>query len=130
VCGPSASERRVLAAHGFAVTDTTDYDCDTVGRPHDFPIHVILGAQVGQRFNQRAFFFANGNRYVGTDRDANSWRIEEVWRDGTTIALNYTVYRNADPMCCPMGGTRTVRFTWTGSRVVARDPFPAGSAVR
>jgi hypothetical protein len=50
--------------------------------------------------------------------------MEELWRDDTTIALMYVLYRNSDALCCPTGGGKIVRFHWNGSRLVALDRIP------
>jgi len=109
------------------VADDSDYTCDTVAYPDDFPLHVLIGNRSGERQAERAFFFAKG-RYVGTDVRDTSAHVEGIWRNGRTIALTYTIYRSNDATCCPTGGAQTVRFAWTGTRIVAHDPIPAAGA--
>ena len=121
------AQTRFLKARGFVVADASDYSCDTVNYPNDFPLHVLIGNRSGYRQAERAFFFAKG-KYVGTDVPDTSAHIEGVWRNGGTIALNYTIYRSNDSTCCPTGGAQTVLFAWTGARLVARNSIPAASA--
>ncbi len=64
------------------------------------------------------------SRYLGTDAARASAQIEEVWRDDRTIALLYILYRNDDPLCCPTGGGKIVRFHWNGKRLGALDRIP------
>jgi hypothetical protein len=82
-------------------------------------------------YNQRAFFFVRG-RYVGVDAPAPSAQLLEVWSAGTTVALLYILYRDADALCCPTGGGSIVRFEWNGRRLrtIGRVPPIRGSLHR
>jgi hypothetical protein len=93
-----------------------------------FKLNVLLGtyATSADGYNKRAFFFI-GRRYLGTDAAAPSAALQEIWRDDATIALLYILYRNGDPLCCPTGGGKIVRFHWNGSRLVALDRIPSRS---
>ena len=90
-----------------------------------FKLNVLIGtyARSADGYNKRAFFFF-GRRYLGTDAAAPSAQVEEVWRDDSTIALLYILYRQNDPLCCPTAGGAIVRFRWSGSRLVALDRIP------
>ena len=73
--------------------------------------------------DQRIWFFA-GHRFVGTDSRASSRDIVGIWRNDTTIAFMYVLYRASDPNCCPTGGGKLVRFRLSGSGVHVLDPLP------
>jgi LppP/LprE lipoprotein len=126
--GSEASEAaRVVRSHGFTPHDTDDY-----GYPDfNYGLHVIIGYAAGSAdgYTQQAFFFLRG-RYVGTDLADPSATIQIVWRDDTTIALGYTIYKPNDAMCCPLGGEVTVRYHWTGTRLVTLDRIPSLDARR
>lgn len=83
----------------------------------------------GDGHDQRVWFFAGG-RFVGYDAPKSSAGIIGLWRDGSTIAFLYILYRANDALCCASGGGSDVRFHWTGKRVVALDALPAWSASR
>jgi hypothetical protein len=36
----------------------------------------------------------------------------------------YVLYRRQDPLCCPTGGGKIVRFRWNGRRFRALDRSP------
>ncbi|OHV27683.1 hypothetical protein BBK14_19520 [Parafrankia soli] len=71
---------------------------------------------------QQAFFFHRG-RFVGTDAVASAG-VRWVWSTSEVVALQYDLYRPADPMCCPSAGAASVRFRWDGTSVVPLDPIP------
>ena len=72
---------------------------------------------------QHAWFFV-GRRFVGLDAPTFSHQIDAEWRDQSTIAFMYVLFRETDYECCPTGGGRIVRFHWNGKRVVRLDPLP------
>jgi len=78
----------------------------------------------GDGHDQRVWFFA-GPRFVSYDAPKSSAEIIGLWRDGSTIAFLYVLYRPDDALCCATGGGVVVRFHWTGRRVVPLDPLPA-----
>ena len=69
------------------------------------------------------FFFADG-RYVGSDTTDGSSSVEASRLSPTEIVVQYLLYNPGDPQCCASGGTDDVRFTWTGTKLVALDPIP------
>ena len=83
----------------------------------------VVGADNQRALESRAFFFAN-DRFVGTDSVKPSARIQLAWQNDDTVALQYVLYRQGDPLCCPTGGDSVVRFGLEGSKVVALDPVP------
>lgn len=78
----------------------------------------------GDGHDQRVWFFA-GSRFIGTDAPNSSGGIIAMWRDRSTIAILYVLYRRNDPLCCPTGGGKVVRFRWLGKELVRLDPLPA-----
>ncbi len=90
------------------------------------PINVVTGNFEGSATGRgmRAFFFAEGQGYIGTDTSEESQTVNIAWRDDTTVAIEYTLYRQGDPGCCPTGGSATVRFHWDGNRLSPLDPIP------
>jgi LppP/LprE lipoprotein len=77
----------------------------------------------GDGRDQHVWFFV-GKRLVGTDAPNSSHEVIGLWRDDTTMAFLYVLYRPSDPECCPTGGGTIVRFRWNGKRVVRLDPLP------
>ena len=73
--------------------------------------------------DQHIWFFDRG-RFIGTDARHSSREIFGMWRDDKMMAFMYVLYRRQDPMCCPMGGGKIVRFRWDGAHVRALDRIP------
>jgi hypothetical protein len=94
-------------------------------------LHVIIGTATGSAdgYSQQAFFFVNG-RFIRTDLADTSAGIHLAWRNNTTIALSYAVYKPNEPMCCPTGGALIVRYEWTGTVLKTLDPVPSATARR
>ena len=93
--------------------------------------NVLYGnCRAGDGRDQHAWFFDRG-RFIGIDvpNGSNSnWHgsheIFGVWRDGSTIALLYVLYRYSDPECCPTGGGAIVRYHLKQGSVRRLDPLP------
>ncbi len=117
---------RLVLRRAFTPSDTSDYTY-----PDPNGLHVIIGTATVSAggYAQQAFFFVHG-RYIGTDLTTTSATIRIVWRSDTIIALGYAIYKTDDPMCCPLGGAVTVRYQWTGTKLVALDSIPSRSARR
>ena len=113
---------RVVQSHGYTPNDTDDYAYPDFR----YGLHVIIASVTGSAdgYTRRAFFFVHG-RYIGTDLADPSAIVRIVWRDDTTVALGYSIYKPDDAMCCPLGGEVTVRYRWTGTHLVAVDPIPS-----
>jgi hypothetical protein len=81
--------------------------------------------RAGDGRDQHVWFFSRA-RFIGSDtREPDSSKdIVALWRDGTTIAFMYVLYRRGDPNCCPTGGGKIVRFRIVGNHVKALDPLP------
>ena len=100
---------------------------DTSTWDGSFRLNALIGTLAqSDGYNRRAFFFL-GRRYLGTDASAPSAGVAQLWRDDRTIALLYVLYRANEPLCCPTGGGKIVRFRWTGTRIVALDRIPPTS---
>ena len=94
-------------------------------------LHVLIGtaAQSADGYSQQAFFFVRGH-FLRTDLPDTSAAIHLAWRNDTTIALSYVVYKPNEPMCCPTGGALIVRYKWDGTKLRALDPVPSAAARR
>jgi serine/threonine protein kinase len=77
----------------------------------------------------KVFLFANG-KYVGSDTPDGSISVGAVRVSSTEIEVQYLLYKPGEANCCPTGGTVNVRFTWTGTKLVALDPIPSVSQRR
>jgi serine/threonine protein kinase len=90
------------------------------------PLAVLIGVCTpsADGYCQHAFFFVN-NRYIGTDTGHDDITVSVSWQNSNTVALSYPIYNTSDPMCCPTGGSRLVRFYWNGSALKPLDPLPS-----
>ncbi len=92
--------------------------------------------QAGWRFNvlygncraedgsdQHAWFFDRG-RFIRIDARTPSLHLVGLWRNDTTIAFLYVLYRRSDPSCCATGGGAIVRYRLEQGRVRRLDPLP------
>lgn len=110
---------QVLAARGYATLTERDW------RP-DQPLKVLLGvATRGPAGSRRelAFFFV-GATFIGNDTAAPSGQLEVAVQDGGSVTLQYGLYRPADAIEDPTGGSASVTYRWTGARLVPQDPIP------
>jgi hypothetical protein len=73
--------------------------------------------------DQHVYFFDHG-RLVGSDGLGTSSEVLGLWRDRTTFAFMYVLYRPIDALCCPTGGGAIVRFRWNGRRFQPLDKPP------
>ncbi|WP_154676200.1 LppP/LprE family lipoprotein [Amycolatopsis benzoatilytica] len=133
--GPAASEPQTTQAPAPATNDLAGAEAAVEAKGYrPYPgtawertggLQVILGtvAESGDGYANRAFFFLDG-RYLGTDTSADSAGIQQLWSTDDTVALSYEVYNAPDPMCCPTADAATVRYHWTGSRLVPLDAIP------
>jgi len=89
---------------------------------------VLVGTRTGSAdgYGQQAFFFVNG-RYIGTDAKESSASVRVVSQSDTEVTLAYPLYRKNDPLCCPGGGTATVRFQLNNGRLTALGTIPPAS---
>lgn len=90
------------------------------------PFTVLIGTCSGSAdgYCRKAFFFYNG-KFVGNDSDSPSIDVSLKWLSGNIIALEYTLYKNEDPLSSPTGGSAIVRFQYEGNTVKALDPIPS-----
>lgn len=80
---------------------------------------------------QLIFFFHN-RRFLGWDANRTSISIYSLRAAGARrFSASYAHYARNDALCCPSLRPVTVRYRWTGSRLVAsRRPPNLGSQVR
>lgn len=92
----------------------------------DADINVVTGSMLGGATGRGmyAFFFSADDGYIGTDALEASNTLGITWRDDETIAIEYVLYRDGDPGCCPTGGSAVVRFHWDGNQLSALDEIP------
>jgi LppP/LprE lipoprotein len=121
----SPTERTDLAA-AVARVRRAGYTPDRlIGWDPTATLNVLLATATGSAkgYNRRAFFFIHG-RFVGTDATRPSAQIIPLWQDDITAALMYVLYKRGDPLCCPTGGGRIVRFRWNGQRMLPLGGVP------
>jgi LppP/LprE lipoprotein len=92
--------------------------------------NVLYGnCRAGDGRDQYAWFFDRG-QFVRADVQSSnkhwngSHQIIGLWRDGSTIALLYVLYRSSDPECCATGGGAIVRYRLENGQVRRLDPLP------
>jgi hypothetical protein len=111
---------QVLAAHGYAPLGERDWQPGQA-------LKVLLGVSraSGARAEQ-AFYFV-GDTFIGTDTKDPSAMIEVSAQDGDSVTLSYGLYRPADQIDVPTGGTAEVTYRWDGSRLMPEEPIPSAS---
>ena len=111
---------QVLDARGYAPLAERDW------RP-DQPLKVLLGVSrsAGPRAEQ-AFFFV-GDTFIGTDTKDPSASIEVAAQDGDSVTLSYGLYRPADQVDVPTGGTAEVTYGWDGTSLTPQGSIPSAS---
>jgi len=111
---------QVLDARGYAPLAERDW------RP-DQPLKVLLGvSRSADPRAEQAFFFV-GDTFIGTDTKDPSASIEVAGQGDTSVTLSYGLYRPADQIDVPTGGTADVTYRWDGSALTPQDPIPASS---
>jgi hypothetical protein len=123
--GAQGSQAKAVATVnrlGYTVPDPTTY------RPQQ-TLKVLVGIARGSSDArvQRAFFF-EGDRYLGTDSSTPSAQLRVVAQDDTSATLAYKLYRPRDPLCCPTGGERQVRFQLDNGRLTPLGTIPPSSS--
>jgi hypothetical protein len=119
------SERTDLAA-AVARVRRAGYTPDRIiGWDPTATLNTLLATRTGSGlgYNRKVFFFIKG-RFVGTDATRPSAQIIPLWQDDITAALLYVLYKRGDPVCCPTGGGRIVRFRWNGQRLLPLGGVP------
>lgn len=112
---------QVLAKRGYAVLGERDW------RP-DQPLKVLLGIATDDESPRAelAFFFV-GDRFIGTDTKDPSGQIEVVAQSGDAVTLSYGLYKPADSIDDPSGGTAQVTYRWDGARLTPQGAIPTAS---
>ena len=89
-----------------------------------YTLRVLIGVkEPGDSYTNFAFFFV-GNHYLGTDTAKSSARMRVAKQTDDTVTVEYTLYRPDDALADPSGGNVTVRYRWTGAKLVPLDPIP------
>jgi hypothetical protein len=120
-----ATERTDLAA-AVALIRRAGYTPDRIiGWDPTQTLNVLLATATKspRGYNRRAFFFVHG-RFVGNDAPNPSAQIIPLWQDDLTAALMYVLYKRGEPLCCPSGGGRIVRFRWNGRALLPLGGLP------
>jgi hypothetical protein len=112
------AEARVRS-EGYDVIDRSGYDPRAT-------LRVLIGVKQGSAdgYSKKAFFFV-GPEFIGTDTKDPSAQIRVGARSDTTVTLAYAIYRRRDGLCCPSGGSASVRYYWNGARLAPQDPIPS-----
>ncbi len=118
----AAAAAAVVVAHGYTAGDLSDYHPTQT-------LRVLIGTRIGSAdgYNQLAFFFL-GSHYLGTDSSQPSASLRVVSQSDTEVAIAYALYRSHDPLCCPSGGSTTVRYQLDNGQLVPLDPIPPASS--
>ncbi|MDP9325418.1 MAG: protein kinase [Candidatus Dormibacteraeota bacterium] len=116
VKGMSAADAtKVASDQGFP-------KCDTQGYEPTNTLHVLICNPADDN-GEKVFFFTD--KFVAADAQDPSARVEFGTQSDKEIAITYTLFKAADPDCCPTGGTATVRFQWDGNQLLALDQVPS-----
>jgi LppP/LprE lipoprotein len=114
---------KVVRSKGYCAPRTSTWEAPSYSK---FNVLVAVNCKYlhGSGAPSRAFFFYRSH-LIGTDAPNDSTTPpQQVWRDGSTIALLYILWRKSDFHCCPTGGGAIVRFHRKGNRVVPLDRVP------
>ena len=121
--GGSASEgvsaaAAAVRAHGYTPNNTGEYHANQA-------LRVLVGTRTGSGdgYGQQAFFFVGG-RYIGTDAKQASASVRVASQGDTEVTLAYPLYRKNDALCCPSGGSATVRFQLNNGHLTPLGPIP------
>jgi hypothetical protein len=111
---------QVLDAHGYAPLGERDW------RP-DQQLKVLLGvSRSADPRAEQAFFFV-GDTFIGTDTKDPSASIEVAAQSDDSVTLSYGLYRPADQIDVPTGGSAEVTYRWDGSSLTPQNPIPNAS---
>lgn len=112
---------QVLDAHGYGVLSESDW------RPGQ-PLKVLIGVSRGSGPRAELAFLFVGATFIGTDTKDPSARIEVVAQGGDAVTLSYALYRPSDAIDAPTGGSASVTYRWTGTRLVPQGAIPSAAA--
>lgn len=89
-------------------------------------LNVVTGSKAGtpDADGMHAFFFVKGEGYIGTDTLEPSQTVTLAATGDTIATVEYMLYRQNEPRCCPTGGSRQVRFQWDGDDLFPLDDIP------
>ncbi|MFL5818607.1 MAG: LppP/LprE family lipoprotein [Conexibacter sp.] len=115
-----AAAEQALDARGYAPLGERDW------RPGQ-QLKVLLGvSRSADPRAEQAFFFV-GDTFIGTDTKDPSAAIEVAAQSDDSVTLSYGLYRPADQVDVPTGGTAEVTYRWDGSSLTPQGPIPAAS---
>jgi hypothetical protein len=87
-------------------------------------------------YGQLVLFWHN-RTFVGTsslaawpDLGQEAVQVAIVRAGVNTIVVKYAVYKPTDAMCCPSLPAVRIRYSWSGSKIVASAKVPAGAFVK
>jgi hypothetical protein len=111
---------QVLDGRGYAPLGERDWHPDQ-------QLKVLIGVSrsADPRAEQASFFV--GDTFIGTDTKDPSASIEVAAQSDDSVTLSYGLYRPADQIDVPTGGTAEVTYRWDGSSLVPQDQIPSAS---
>jgi len=124
--GATKKDRDLAAALAF----WRSRGCEPWAKPdtsmwmHGWRFNAVFGNCRAEDGHDQHLYFFDRARFVGTDGLGTSSEILGLWRNDTTLAFMYVLYRPQDALCCPTGGGKVVRFRWNGRRFRALDRPP------
>lgn len=104
---------------GFVLQDGSHWNPDNT-------LNVVTGSRAGaaNAGGMHAFFFVDGEGYIGPDTLEPSHRVTLTASGDTGATIEYTLYREGEPSCCPTGGYQQVHFQWDGDELTPLDDIP------
>ncbi len=88
---------------------------------------MLVGRPLARATGPRVAFFFVGRRFVGRDAATPTARVHVLRAGRRTVTLAYRAFPPS-AACCAGGRRVTVRFSWTGERVVRSQPIPPAAA--
>jgi serine/threonine protein kinase len=117
VSGSYSSAAAILGDYSYTPEPNSMWDSSA-------PLNEVTGTSAGAADGAtRVFFFFDGT-YIGSDTPDGSSGVTVTRLSSTEFLLIYAIYNPSDARCCPTGGTASVRFSWTGIKLVSLDPIP------
>lgn len=111
---------QVLDRRGYAALTERDW------RP-DQPLKVLIGIRRGNGTQAEQAFLFVGDRWIGTDTTDPSGQLAVASQSGESVTIAYALYKPADPIDGPTGGTAQVAYRWDGTKLVPQDAIPSAS---
>jgi len=118
-----ASEISLINKKGYSVKGKTPSATVQTASGDTLTAWITTATQSQDGHNQLVFFFLNGI-YLGTDTDKPSLEITSAKAVENGIAVTYPVYKKNDSFAKPTGTPVTITYTWNGSKLVPKKPYP------